>query len=369
MKIYYNGRFLTQRLTGVQRYSHEVLGAWDRMLEKSPALRERISITVLAPRDGHLYKPNWKHIELRYVGKHSGYLWEQTELPAALDGPLFCPGNTAPILSLLSGNPVVVTVHDLSYRYFPSAYSRKFRVAYGLIMPFVFRFARKIFTVTDSERQMMGRCYPGALGRIVPIIPGSFSPLVLEQIPGILAQPSERPYVLYVGSITKRKNVQGVLDVALEMVRNTELSFFFVGDISKSFIQPNLSVPEEFRDRIRFLGRIDDAELISWYKGAACLVFPSFYESFGSPPVEAMTCGCPVIVSDIPALREVGGDAVLYCDPHDRTSIILAIRRLTEDLNLNAEMRALGTARAARYSWENCARTLLESIEATCSSS
>jgi hypothetical protein len=130
MQLYYNGRFQTQHLTGLQRYSPEVLATWDTMLKKSPELRERITIAVLAPRDGHLYQPNWKHIEQRHFGKRSGYMWEQTELPVALDGPLFCRGNTAPILSLLPGKPVFVTVHDLSCCYFPNAYSSKFRDAY-----------------------------------------------------------------------------------------------------------------------------------------------------------------------------------------------------------------------------------------------
>ncbi|HWI55369.1 MAG TPA: glycosyltransferase family 1 protein, partial [Desulfobacteria bacterium] len=121
-KIYINGRFLTQSITGVQRYAHEVVKALDSMIDSGEIDKSHYQLQILAPGKGIKYDLGLKHIHLQQIGKPTGHLWEQTVLPAgSRDGLLFCPGNTAPAISLLSGQKTVVTVHDLSYLYFPDA--------------------------------------------------------------------------------------------------------------------------------------------------------------------------------------------------------------------------------------------------------
>src|ERR1700734_1883095 len=115
MDFVINGRFLTQRITGVQRYAHEFVQALDAILDAEP----QFGVTVMSPRLSNA-PPVWRNIELQQIGCLTGHAWEQFELPWYSRGrPLFCPGNTAPAISLLGAQPVIVTVHDLSYKYFP----------------------------------------------------------------------------------------------------------------------------------------------------------------------------------------------------------------------------------------------------------
>jgi glycosyltransferase involved in cell wall biosynthesis len=108
---------------------------------------------------------------------------------------------------------------------------------------------------------------------------------------------------------------------------------------------------------------VSDSELRALYENAACFVYPSFYEGFGFPPLEAMACGCPVIVSKASSLPEVCGDAALYCDPKNSKDIAEKIQRVVHDETLRAEMRKKGLARAELYSWERCAKETMAVIQ------
>lgn len=363
MHLFYNGRFLTQNVTGVQRYSHEVLAAWDRILEASPSMRARFQITVISPCRGLLYRPEWRHIKLQTIGRLSGHAWEQFELPIAADGPLFCPGNTAPILSLIAGQPVFVTIHSLSYRFFPSAYSLSFRALYRVITPLVLRFARRVFTVSEAERNSIAHYYPRQIGNVATVHLGGISAEYRSKIFTIAPMTTHSPYVLCVGSLMRSKNIQRIIAAAQQLVHETPLNFVFAGAMARNFTEMNLVIPPELMGRLHFLGHLTNSELVAWYKGAECLLFPSLYESFGLPVIEAMACGCPVVASNISALREVCGSAASYCDPIDIASIVLAVREVTENTVIRSEMVLRGFARAQKFNWESCARSLLEIIE------
>jgi glycosyltransferase involved in cell wall biosynthesis len=115
-------------------------------------------------------------------------------------------------------------------------------------------------------------------------------------------------------------------------------------------------VHPEIIQHVDFFGQIDDFSLYRHYFRARCLVFPSFFEASGLPPIEAMTCGCPVVTSDIPALRERCGDAALYCNPADPDSIADQILKLLKNETVYEEFRRRGTEWARRFSWNECAR-------------
>ena len=165
MDIVINGRFLTQGITGVQRYARELVQAIDAILDARNDLR----ITVISPRLSRK-PPGWRNVVLHEGGHLHGHAWEQLELPRLSRGRmLFCPGNMAPVLSLLGSQRVVVTVHDLSYRYFPSAYSHTFRMWYGMVVPMVLRHANAVITVSNSERNAIIGHYPAAAPRLFAI--------------------------------------------------------------------------------------------------------------------------------------------------------------------------------------------------------
>jgi len=348
MEIVVNGRFLTQTITGVQRYSRELLQAIDAILDTRPDLK----ITVISPRLSQP-PPKWRNIILRQAGHLQGHAWEQLELPRLARGQLlFCPGNTAPLASLFGSQRVVVTVHDLSYLYFPDAYSRAFRLWYGIVIPTVLRRATAIITVSESERSAIAARYPAAAMRLHAIPNGGLPVGLLS--PANNRKNSERNYVLYVGSLSKRKNFHGVLETAYRLARKRCCNFVFVGGRAGGILESDLAIPKDVRSHITFAGQIDnDTALIEFYRHAVCLLFPSFYESSGLPPIEAMACGCPVIASDIPALKERCGNAALYCNPADIDSITEAVERVMDDSVLRSSLVELGYQRAANYTWQH----------------
>ena len=355
MRFSVNGRFLTQQTTGVQRYATELLYALDRMLDG----QSDIKITVWSPRLRGP-KPAWRNLLHREAGRLSGNLWEQLELPFLSRGDLlFCPGNTAPIISLAGFQPVVVTVHDLSYAYFPDAYSRTFRLWYHIVIPLAMRKAEIVLTVSETERESITSHFPCVIGRIHTVPNGGWP---RDHMPSPVAPPPrDDGSVLYVGSLSKRKNFPAMLDVAISLARKRGLRFRFVGGTATSLAPAERIVPSDVKELIRFEGQTNDLETLArYYLEAGCFLFASLFESSGLPPVEAMACGCPVVASDTPALRERCGEAAVYCDPHSKGSISSAIEELVDSSERRSKMTELGYARARQLSWENCAAMTLE---------
>jgi glycosyltransferase involved in cell wall biosynthesis len=357
MDVVINGRFLTQRITGVQRYARELVQALDSSLHDDPQL----TIIVMSPKLSGP-PPLLRNIEVRQVGHLQGHAWEQFELPWYSRGRLiFCPGNTAPIVSLLAGQRVVVTVHDLSFKYFPDAYRPAFRLWYRLVIPLVLRRANAVITVSETERQAIIRQYPLVSTRLHAVANGGLPPSCMSN--NITTDSQNGDYVLYVGSLSKRKNFPRMLKVACLLAIKRKFHFVFVGDSSKSLVPSFFKIPDEISSRITFVGSVSDpAALSSYYRNAACFIFPSLYESSGLPPVEAMACGCPVIAADIPALRERCGDAAFYCDPNDINSIAGSIERVMDHIELRSKLKMLGYKRASMFTWDRCARETLNLI-------
>ena len=349
MHVVINGRFLGQATTGVQRYAREVVEGFD----KNAAAWPDMTFELLVPRDV-VDLPAYENIAVRRVGRLGGHLWEQLELPFHAKGDvLFCPGNTAPIASRLKKPAIVVTVHDLSYKYFPAAYSRAFRLTYAVLMPLVLRLATRLITVSHAEATQMLRYYPGIADRL-HVVPNGGMPT--RGLASPAAARPERPYALYVGSFSKRKNFDVVMDVASRLVaERPDLDFVFVGDRSKIF-EADRQIDSPLASRLKFTGQVDDlGTLVDYYRNAAVFVFPSLYESSGLPPIEAMACHCPVVVSDIPAHRERCGTAAIFCDPRDPNDIYAAVRRVVDDPRIGDTLRSAGLERAREFTWESCA--------------
>lgn len=364
MRVSINGRYLTQPLTGVQRYSRELVGAIDRLLVEGELAD--IEWELLVPADteelGAL-----ERVDVRRVGRRSGHPWEQVDLPAAARGDvLFCPANTAPIARLLRSSPTVVTVHGLSFLSEGSSYRAAFRWFYRTMVPLVLRRAKTVITVSDAEREAISQRFPHARERLVAVqhgaIPHAFEEALssrsTERTSGLPAPAT--PFVLFVGTPAPVKNL-GALLRALELLPREAtphgLDLVVVGAGAQAYRETDLDVPVSLRERVRFEGQLsDDQKLIDLYREATCLVFPSRYESSGLPPLEAMACGCPVVCSDLPALRERCGDAAVYFDPEDPVEICSQLERVLRDSELRTQLTQLGRTRAQAYSWERCAR-------------
>lgn len=369
MKLAIDGRFLTQPLTGVQRYGRELCRVLDEALEQEaqhPGSRPEVAgleVSVLVPRLSSP-APAYRHLALREVGRLGGHAWEQLELPrhARDHDVLFCPGNVAPLATLRGRTPVVATVHDLAFRYHPETVSPRFRRLYEVLVPRVLRGADRLITVSEAERDRILAAFPEAADRLVAVANGGPAAAAEPPGPGDPVPP-DGDYVLYVGALNQRKNVRGVVNAADRLLAERPgLRAVFVGAGADAFVPFDLPTSDP---RVVLTGPVESAAALEeFYRRASLMLFPSFFESSGLPPVEAMAHGCPVVVSDIPALRERCGDAAVYCDPHDVDSIVEAATRVLDDPELAAALVARGHERAATFTWERCLAETLDVVRA-----
>lgn len=346
-----NGRFLTQGLTGVQRYAREIARALDALV----AAQEAPPIRLLVP-PGTEGLEEFRFLAPQVVGSRSGQLWEQLDLPRALAGDfLLNLGNTAP---LLAGSRQAVVIHDAGVFDTPESYSWQFRSWYRTLQRLLVLRGARILTVSEFSA-----------GRIAANLGMEARRLgvTLEGGEHILRQPADgailerhgleqHGYALVVGTGAAHKNLSALRD-AIGALGQRGLVLAVAGAKDAGvFRQEGGAVLDA---HIRPLGRVSDAELRALYESALCLVFPSRYEGFGLPPVEAMWCGCPVVASRIGAVAEVCGDSALWFDAARPASLGEAIGRLADDPELRASIAASGRHRTAGFSWDAAARRLL----------
>jgi glycosyltransferase involved in cell wall biosynthesis len=280
-----------------------------------------------------------------------GHLWEQLYLPTQLRRRLlWSPGNTGPI----GVSRQVLTVHDMASLDHPEWFERKFALWYGALLPRLIRKVRAVITVSQfSKERIVG--LTGVEPERVHVIRNGVDrrfrpadPKGIEQVE--TDYELTRPYILFVGSLEPRKNLRVLLE-AWQLGGFDGATLAVVG--ASGHVFPNLrfdSVPPG----VCLLGSVEDDVLPALYAGAAGFVYPSIYEGFGMPPLEAMACGCPVAVSDIPVHREICGETARYFDPFNAEDLS---RQLDWLLRLQSVSRALlaerGSKYAARYHWED----------------
>jgi glycosyltransferase involved in cell wall biosynthesis len=176
--------------------------------------------------------------------------------------------------------------------------------------------------------------------------------------------PHDKPFILYVGNVKPNKNLTCLIDAFELLIDRVPHDLVIVGK-KKGFITHDnqvMSKAARLGDRVRFTGYVDSHVLCRYFAYADVFVFPSLYEGFGLPPVEAMACGCPVIVSDCAALPEVCSDAALYCNPYLPEDIADKVLSVLENPDLAEALRRRGEGRARSFSWHSCAEATVEEI-------
>jgi glycosyltransferase involved in cell wall biosynthesis len=322
-----NLRTLGYRITGVQRY----------LLSLLPHMPEELN-SVRPPR------------ALQGV---KGHLWEQFYLPTQLKHRLlWSPGNTGP----LGVTRQVVTIHDMASLDHPEWFERKFALWYATLLPRLIHRVHAIITVSRFSRERIVRLTEVEPRRVHVILNGvnqQFRPADLEIVKRVVTDFGlSCPYILFVGSLERRKNL-GLLLRAWQSGAFEGVTLAVVGASGHVFSSFGFdSVPAG----VHLLGSVPDDVLPSLYTGAAAFVYPSIYEGFGMPPLEAMACGCVVAVSDIPAHREICGEAATYFDPFDPDDLTSKLDWLLRlDNASRAALTKRGLQRAACYCWENAA--------------
>lgn len=342
-----NGRFLTRSATGVDRFAHELLRATVGRGGLSGA-------RLVVPRGARLVSAPPPGMAVERWGARAGHAWEQFDLPRRVGrGGLASLCNAAPVVLRRQ----LVVIHDAAVVANPANYGRAFRAWYRLMIGALLRRADCVATVSRFSAGELNRHF-GVPPRAIELIPEGGEhilrdppdPAVLERL-GLQG----RRYVLAVGSQSRNKNFAAVLQ-AMDLLDDRETLLVAVGGGDARVF----SGVELDHARLRRTGYVSDAQLRSLYEGAACFVFPSFYEGFGLPPLEAMCCGCPVIVSDRASLPEVCGSAALYCDPDDPATLAAQLRRLFDSSSLQQELREAGRQQARRLSWDAAAAAFLD---------
>jgi glycosyltransferase involved in cell wall biosynthesis len=343
---------LTQRASGVQRFAMEAIKAIDALLDGDyAALKGRIEI--LAPRNARDFP--LKNIPLRRVGYSSGYAWEQFEFPLNAAGHLLL--NLCMLGPLMTKHQLVV-VHDATVRALPENFSPRFRAAYGFLLPRLCRRADLTVTVSEFSRGEIGKWYGADIAKMPVCHEGgdhitavTADPSVLERL-GLVG----RKFFLGVGVDSANKNIASVV-AAFHKARLDDTLLVLTGAKAPKVFGQIAQIQSE---GVRMVGFVRDTDLRTLYEHALALVFPSFYEGFGLPPLEAMTCGCPVIISEQPALVEVCGDVALRCRADDTDGIMRHMQALHSDAGLRARLSAAGKERARGFTWAATARSLLD---------
>jgi glycosyltransferase involved in cell wall biosynthesis len=264
--------------------------------------------------------------------------------------------------------PTVITVHDLAFLHWPHFLTEKSAAYYGQIDRAV-RHAKHIIVPSESTKQdltaMLG-VPPIKISVIYEAADELFVPLPLQPTRSDVMKTYHLPesFILFVGTIEPRKNVDGLIR-AFHHLRSkygvNDTALVIAGGSGWLYAETLQLIRQlGLEDCVVLVGRIADEELHKLYVSARCHVHPAHYEGFGLPPLEAMACGTPTIVSNVSSLPEVVGDAALLIDPSNWEEIAVAIHRLLSDDQLHAELREKGLQRARHFSWESAARRTLE---------
>lgn len=273
-----------------------------------------------------------------------------------------------PDLTVLPTTPrsrSVVAIYDLSAFSVPELMAADFGRWFRREVSFSVNAADRIMTISRFAADEIEARFPQTRGRVDIVSPAAdphFRPSTPDALDAFRsARGLERPFLLWVGSIEPRKNLVGVLRAwartHAQLKKDARLVIAGATRDASAEIMNALSAAGG--DVIQ-LGYVPDAELPLLYGAARALVFPSFYEGFGLPPLEAMACGTPVLTSQAASLPEVVGDAALLVDPRDVDAIAAAMTRLLEDDELHARLCVAGLARAAVFDWATSARKLAD---------
>jgi glycosyltransferase involved in cell wall biosynthesis len=363
MRIVFDATTLTPQRTGVGYYAEHLLQHLAREVERSGDELWAISnrpLETTAPLPPHVRVHTARRFPLRIA-------WLQLVAPRLLaelrpDVAHF----TNAMLPLATPCPTVVTVHDMSLELHPRCHPLRRLLVNRPLAALALRRASLVVTVSESARADLLRLRPLPAER-VRVVPEAAAPLfrpVREQ--HRLARVRERHalperFLLYVGTIEPRKNLDRLME-ALALARGDGAGVELVCVGPYGWSARDLAGRVErlgLGSAVRFTGYVPAAELPALYSLAQAFVFPSIYEGFGLPVVEAMACGTPVVTANNSSLAEIAGDAALTVDPHDVAALAAAILRVSGDAELRRTLAERGLRRAAEFSWERSAREML----------
>jgi glycosyltransferase involved in cell wall biosynthesis len=363
MRIGINGRFLAAKRTGVQRAAYNLIRALVSV--------DRVNEYVLFTAEDQVDNPDWKHPNVTVVPSRiregetiRNHFWEQFTLPRLARRHkvdiLHSPANLAP---LFYPGKSVVNIHDLCFVVNPQWYSFSFRTLYNLVIPRLARRAAKVITNSNNSRNDLLQFCGVPAERVSQVYWAVDELFTRPPAPGEEARGAFHvdDYILYVGSLEPRKNI-GTLLEAYELMRerspHIKTKLVLIGGESQVFAEVRLNV-KRYKEDVLFKGFVNDQLLRDFYRHARLFVYPSLYEGFGLPPLEAMASGVPVVTTMTSSLPEVVGDAALMVDPLDTDQLARTMTRALEDEELRETLVTRGRERVKQFNWYRVARNTL----------
>ncbi len=335
-------------MAGVQRFAAEIC------LQLKAQLKD---VVFVAP-------PDLKHTALAKklgavsVGRNQGHLWEQVDLLWHLlkqGSPyLLSLTNTAPILY----HKNFTTIHDLIYLRFPQWHSKKYYYFHKLSDRILAATSQHMFTVSNFSKREISNLLHMKLKKITVVSNAVSSQLIAP--PTAQKVTAYGKYILSVSSFDPRKNINRLIR-AYQNLPAKDVSLVLVGRQVMPYFTLDSNVDKT--DKIHFVKDVSDETLARLYANAELFVYPSLYEGFGIPPLEAMANGCPVVASNTTSLPEILGDGAYYIDPTESNNITNAIATVLYNRDVRLPLTEKGKLKAKEYSWQRSASTIVSTIQ------
>lgn len=361
MKIGINGRFLVAKRTGVQRAAYNLV--------KTLVEIDRDNEYVIFTGKEQVGSADWDYPNVQVIGDDlipsesvKNHFWEQVWLPKlarrhAVD-ILHSPANIAP---LFYRGKSIINIHDLCFVVNPQWYSFAFRTLYNAVIPQLARRATKVITNSNNSKNDLLQYFKLPAEKVSLVYWAVDDVFSLPPAESSLASKPDDDYILYVGSLEPRKNID-VLIKSYEKLRHDfpaiKTKLILIGGESPLFASVQFKA-KEFRDDVIFKGFVTDQELGDYYRRARLVAYPSLYEGFGLPPLEAMASGAPVVTSSTSSIPEVVGRAALLVNPRDEDQLAKAMHQILTNDTLRQSMVKAGKAQVLKFNWYRVARGVL----------
>jgi len=348
MIIYINGKFLTQRLTGVQRYALEVTKA---------LIKLGVQIKIIVPTTVNISALDIpEELFVKVNGFKNTLLWEQFSVSNYLRSKKEYVLLSLCNMSTLYNRNQIICIHDMAFAVNPSWFHWAFSKYYNFMIPRLVHKAKKIFTVSEFSKKEIGQRL-GVPAKLVSVVYNAPSEkFKCADIKDIVWDKGD--YFLFVGSFDPRKNLAILLELfSLKEFSNQKL--IIIGGKSRSFKGVELSLPAN----VEIKENCNDDELANLYRKSKALINCSLYEGFGLPIIEAMASGCPLILSDIEVFREVAGSRATYFKPNSIHSLRTAFRNfLKKNSDIHQDDIIKNYEHSLTYTWEKSSQVLLSLI-------
>lgn len=348
--IYINGKFLTQKKTGSQRFAYEMASGLVSMYKNH--------VCILVPNQKLNDDYEIDGFEIKRIGRLKSILWEQFDLPVFLRKN----GNEL-LINFVNVAPVfytnqIISILDMSVFVNPQWFTRAFYYYYKTLWPIIAKNSKKILTLSTHSKNDIVKLLNVPEEKVAIVYCGVSKQFLDKRHSSnneesILNRFSikRNGFFLCVSSLDSRKNFVRLVR-AYNEISSEKYPLIIVGSEGRVFANDELRNIIVSSTNITLTGYLTDDELVSLYRSAYCFVYPSLYEGFGMPPLEAMAAGCPTIVSDLSSLPEVCGDASLYVNPVDTQSIKEALLKLYNDSDLRIRLIEKGNIQYKKFTWE-----------------